>query len=353
MQLQNEKAFECGRAAFDALAEDVTWSRVTARRHASVGLLGTFIERRQAIWVEAEALQKERADMPKLAPLSGIRSSVYGVRFCPRLANTVHLSRFLCFCRGCSSWPRGQCAFPHLSTSRAHTLRIKGEKEVTKVQLNGFLLLQQPPVSLAKSARRDVYIRKAAEYVVWADQERQDAEGDAAALSQAVSVKVLAFLAERASRLQQEDAERLEAAHALVLQGLRAALQRADSGPGPSEDVVLQSEEGKSEDVQEGGDVIMSPSLSRARLPPEGQPSAAKRVRLDPQAQLDALRVGDKVAVLYEDSGWCHGTVLSVARCSFVVKWLISSDSTRFTFKTFIKDLEANEAQIGEWMDGE
>ena len=299
--MQNDKAFECGRAAFDALAEDLTWSRVNATRNPSVGLLGTFIERREAIWVESETLQKERADMPKLAPLAGIRSSVYGVRFCPGPSNnTVHLSRFMCFCRGCSSSPREPCAFPHFSASRPHTLRIKGEKEVTKDQLKGFLLLQQPPVSLAKSAKRDVFIQRAAEYVVWADQhEKQCAERDSAALSRAVSAKVLAFLAERASRLQQEDADRLQAAHTLVVQGLRAMIQRAGAGQG----AVLQSGEHES---KEDGDVDMRPSAprARARSPSVGaQPSPAKRVCLDPQAQVTALRVGDKITVLYEGVG--------------------------------------------------
>ena len=100
--------------------------------------MGVFVERRDAVWVSTKALQQERAVMPRLSALSGIRSWVYGVRFSPGPSTTLRLSHFPCFCQGCKC--KAACDYPGLAgVGATHRFRVNQVKAITKVELLGFM----------------------------------------------------------------------------------------------------------------------------------------------------------------------------------------------------------------------
>ena len=364
--MRKNKAFECGRAAFEALRKDVTWSRVGAQRKPGIGLLGTHIEQRVAVWVASEDLQTERADMPTLSALPGIRSSVYGVHFFPGNL-TVHTSRFQCFCSGCKAWPRRQCSFPAFSQAQPHTFVPNRVKEVTKKQLAGFLSLQQPAVVLPKSALRAVYVQQAAACVTWANtEEKTAAERSPASLSQAVSRKVRAVLDDRAQQLQAEEDARLQEEHEARQKLLAAAaaelkLLMDEIGVG----VVAQNGEEKKEEKKEerdregrggeenGGEENGGERGGRKekRSAPESVlPPAKRRKRMsnsEAKEVLGKVQVGRTISSIWSNA-WSQGTVSVVQKTQFKVRYSGEEDLYIISNRSFLQELMDGEAMLVE-----
>jgi len=188
LQMSKGTAFEVARDAFTALCEDRSWSRVDSRR--TCGPLGTFVEHRQAVWLEREDLAKARAETPTLSTLDGIKSTVYGVRFQPGPSPTLECLPFLCYCPGCHAWPRTKCDFAGLCQPLStHVFQVNRVRGATIAQLKSFLAIMSK--SVKRSGTRAELVVKVANALTWDAEPRPlDADG----LSQAVTKRMAAFI---------------------------------------------------------------------------------------------------------------------------------------------------------------
>ena len=206
LQMRQGKAYELARLAYEAICNDAKWTRNDVER-PNVGL-GTYVERRQAIWINTKDLQAARARMPtSLSRLPRLQSA-YGVRFEPGLRPSIQLSQFMCHCRGCHDSPRSVCKFAKMCMPRAtHIFRVDHVREATKKVLKAYLLLKAP--TMPRGGNRPVLVTRVADCMTWDDGEREAL--DAAMLSQEVSKRLITFFTERQAQLEAKERAQDEA----------------------------------------------------------------------------------------------------------------------------------------------
>jgi hypothetical protein len=348
IQLKMQKAFDTGRTAFEALKKDPTWTRLNSQR--ACGRLDTFFEYREAIWVESKLLQQARAKVPpKLSPLPGIRSKVYGLRFAPAPGlKVVHTARFMCYCAGCKTWPRQACSYPGMSqTTGSHVLRVLPTgKPVTKKELRAFLFVQTPRVVPPHSRNLQQLLVLVADNLTWTLESPRPI--DEAELKQAVTKRIRAYLLQRESDLQAAEDGRLQAEHEQ-----RSKIASDNNSPASVGSSAVGEALGAADSMsqlpkrrqQKQTEHEMKDSVKRARV---GEASREDWTSF----MSDRLCVGMKVSVLYEDAGWCSGQVERVTNKTFTVKWdgsaQPSGGSDESTSSRFHKTTAAEEASKGD-----
>lgn len=194
LQMQNKKAFETAKAAWRALREDQDWTLVSKGRPAKLDPLATFIEKREAIWVESSELRNIRASLPSLSVLSGIRSRVYGVTFSPGPNPVFETRSLLCLCSHCHDNHSNQCSFPSMSVVlNSQSFQVNRVKAATKAQLEGYLVLNGHTVKEVKKLSKVEQVKLAADKLVWTCERPEEPD----ALLQSVTVKLLEAARER------------------------------------------------------------------------------------------------------------------------------------------------------------
>jgi len=229
LQMADLKAFQVAKQAFDALAADEQWTRVNVQRPKHTGPLGLFIERRVAVWVSKDDLQKERAAQPKsLSSLVGMRSA-YGVRFAPvREQNPmVETSRFMCFCEGCNQLPRAACRFPLLTQPVSKTkFKVDRVPAATIAQLKAYIHARAS--HLPVGGTRPVLVQRVAQVLVLKGEfGSSPLPTDADDLLQAVTKKLASFIIEWQGRCDKEAAEQTELEHQARIQAAAGRDRRA------------------------------------------------------------------------------------------------------------------------------
>ena len=349
LQMELGMAFASQYAAFEALAKDVGWTRVAARRPASTSALGLFIEARSAVWIPRSNLETARAQVPRLAPLKGIHAT-FGLRWTPGQA-AVTTARFLCLCAACVVPDGGgqTCRFPGLTQQSDHTFRVlpprTGVKVITIARLKAFLAIRGP--ALPRSGRRAVLIARAAGLLTWDDGEREACVTDDA-LALAVTNKVTEFEAacERAqteaeARAREAQAQQ-EAAEKVVADAVKkiALLRRSGGASAPAAIAALQQQvvtvhlanlvRAGAEDKQEpdeGAEGKQQEGKQREGKQQEGKQAEGKqaegKVTCEEAAnsEISALQTDDRLSVFFQDAGWCSGFVSRLTNSFVYVLW--------------------------------
>jgi len=356
MQMMMQKAFDSCRDAFTAMKTDPKWTKEGAKRPLTTSPLGLFIEHRTPVWVEKAALTALRAEMPRLAPLPGIKSSIYGLRWVPS-SSTITTARFSCLCSSCVQVaPRPQCVYAGMSQEKSMSFRViasRGPKSVTIKQLKAFLAIRAP--QMKKSGSKAELVARVAPLLSWLAGEREAVAGDEQKLTEAVSIKIVEFEAiQQEARDQKEMAilaagRQMRHAEELVEQA-KEQMQKLQQSGGDDAVLALQmtvmqlhlvkaqhlekSEDGKKEGKADGKAVkrpasspppapaflssssasLAKPSSSAASGP--GTSGFAKRPAVTvgaadaAKAAISLLSEHSRLSVYYADEGWLSGFVV-------------------------------------------
>jgi len=411
LQMKMQKAFDSCIAAFQEMNNHPHWKKEGASRPKTTSRLGLFIESRSAVWVDPEQLRSFRQKIPRLAPLPGIKSSVYGLTWTPG-AKFISVFPLLCLCPGClsESTPRPPCLYPKLVTPTQHSFRVqqaKGFKPVTLPRLKAFLSVKAPRVS--RSGAKPALLIAAANVLIWAQGEREACTTDAALLK-AVTDKIVAIENADQQVREAKEAQALEAArqlhHAQELCALAQAQMRDASAPGASPEKVLDLQQtiiqldqirsssspqplpvlpssppiptssAASSAVSSSSSSALGPAPAVKRKKAQDKSQQHKRVLLTltpaavAEAVVQALSAGDIISVMYDDAGWLFGRVSRVEAKSIYITWPCAEpscptqsasgvcthgeddsdgrDVSRFLKTKVVKDLQKGEVRVGD-----
>ena len=336
LQMKMQRAFDSCIAAFHEMNNHPHWKKEGATRPKTTSRLGLFIESRYAVWVDPEKLRMFRHNILRLAPLPGIKSSIYGLVWTPG-AKIISAFPLLCLCPGCLSLitPRPPCLYPKLVTPTEHSFRVqqaKGFKPVTLPRLKAFLAVKAPRVS--RSGGKPQLLLAAANVLTWAQGEREACTTDVSLLK-AVTDKIVAIeIADQQVR-ETKDAQALEATRQLhhaqqICAQVQAQMRDASvSGANPLDLSVSQSPLPISSASNASVRSLSSSSSASAIKRKQGQqqPQQPKRIILEPkpaamaETVVGALSAGDAICVLYDDAGWLSGVVSRVENKSIYITW--------------------------------
>lgn len=371
-QMEQKSAFAVGRAAFEALRRDQVWTRWNVQRTGDP--LATFIERRHAVWLESKAMEEIRANAPKLSPLSGIRSWVYGVRYVPG-TKKFDLCRFMCFCLGCKAWPRTTCSFAGLSAVvKTHVFRVNHSKLATKAQIGGFLSLQVPPVPYRPTLKLLALMQLAVPAFTWTSEDREKMAESEEEYKQTVSRRILLWLAERQKREAEKEQVRRDKEHqeragfASVVEDIKVDVSRptvppvsSSSSSSSSSAIVLSADElelvaevQRLRDLAEASQASLAPAPAAAKAKrkaaqPASVPKPPKKSKgpsMNCEEKINALCAGHEISVLFSGDGWCHGTVSKVTNKFVFVAWGNNDSPTQMSKATLARDMKLGEVQI-------
>ena len=368
--MKNQIAFESCKAAFEAMANNPGWTKQGVPRPEHVSPLGVFIGSRDAVWVEPSDLEQLRASQPRLRPLPGIKSRVYGLRFRPGCED-VYTSPFLCLCPGCSTWPRTQCAYPLLCPETKQAFHIVAARVITVTvpRLKAFLVVHGKP----RSGNKPALVARAAPLFDWSEGEQP---ADPEELLVAVSNKIVEFEAEQLAVLEKGREEALKTAR--NLEELKERLLKAQedlasatvslSNPAaaarpPLTPAVSESKRSSARPPPTANKTPLSntpaaaahssltPAVSESKSPSADpppaainsgrkqakrsarvvQPSSPKKARLSAAgaAQIIAqdINVGRTISLYFNDAGWCDGVVSSVSGKGIEITWPCDDDT--------------------------
>jgi len=348
MQMHMQKAFDSCRDAFLAMQKDSKWTKTGSRRPLTTSPLGLFIEHRAAVWVEHSILATVRAEVPRLAPLPGIKSSIYGLRWSPH-STSIRTSRYICLCASCVQLgaPRPLCLYPGMSHERVVSFRIlnpKGYKTITIKRMQAFLSIRAP--TTARSGSKAVLVGRIVPLLAWDAGEREALGSDARKLLDAVTAKIVQFETLQQSVREQAEAAALEAGRQmkqaeLLVQQAREQMQQIQSAPNEEAVLALQMtvvrlQMAKNANEQPAAhadrkaqtaakrSAPSSSSLSSspaASSPPSIPAALAKRALAlsasDPasaaKAVIDSLEADARLSVYFKDAGWCSCFLLKKA----------------------------------------